>query len=199
MRSSNATALGWRIDLAGARPLGGCGDRRGRTPNNLKGGVVNQVTLTGRLTRDPELRSTPNGTQVCKLRLAVDGMGTGGRDDAGYVNVTQFGPGGEAAAEVLTKGWLVAVEGRLEHQTWERDGVKREAHGIIGKVEFLAAPRDTDRDRELGSEQDRETAVDPHSPGSASRTPTPGLPGAATRAGEQVGAGVGIADDDIAF
>lgn len=159
---------------------------------------MNSIQLTGRLTRDPELRETASGLAACRMRIAVDGMGSGGVTDAGFVNVTQFGPGGEAAARELTKGWLVAVDGRLEHQTWEKDGVNREAHGIVGKVEFLAAPRQDGQERGLGAEQQQEAAVDPRTPGSASSTPTPGLPGAATRAQQEVAAGAG-ADSGISF
>ena len=69
---------------------------------------VNQAT--GRLTRDPELRYLPDGTPVCQIRIAVEGMGRGGRDETGYINATQFGDPGLAAAKVLSTGWLVAVE-----------------------------------------------------------------------------------------
>ena len=78
---------------------------------------------------------------VCRLRLAVDGMGRGGRDEAGYINVTAFGNAGEAAARVLIKGWLVAVDGRLQYGEWETDdGTRRHDYEIVGNVEFLAAP-----------------------------------------------------------
>ena len=75
---------------------------------------MNSISLTGRLTQDPELRTLPTGSTVCRLRLAVNGMGRGGRDETGYINVSAFGNAGEAAARVLTKGWLVAVDGRLQ-------------------------------------------------------------------------------------
>jgi single-strand DNA-binding protein len=73
---------------------------------------VNRYICVGRLTRDPELRSLSAGTPVCDMRIAVDGMGRG--YETGYINVAAFGEGGAAAAEHLTKGWLVAVDGRLE-------------------------------------------------------------------------------------
>ncbi len=157
----------------------------------------NRVALTGRLTQDPELRSTPNGTSVCRMRLAVDGMGAAGRDAAGFINVTEFGKPGEASARRLSKGWLVAFDGRLDHQSWEKEGQPRETHGVIGRVEHLAPPRATgDRERELDSDRQQETTVDAREPGSASRTVTPGLPAAATEQLARAGAGV---KDDIAF
>jgi single-strand DNA-binding protein len=95
--------------------------------------------LTGRLVRDPELRSVPSGATVCELRLAVENMGRDGA--AGYIDVATWGPGGEAAARVLRKGWLVAVDGRLRYEEWETEHGKRAAIRVVGRVEFLAAPR----------------------------------------------------------
>ena len=101
---------------------------------------INNYICTGRLTRDPELRALPKGSNVCDLRLAIDGMGRGG--EPGFINVAVFGKPGEAAAEHLTKGWLVAVDGRLSFAEWETDGgEKRREHSVVGNVEFLAAPR----------------------------------------------------------
>jgi single-strand DNA-binding protein len=103
---------------------------------------MNAYQVTGRLTRDPELRSLPDGGSVCKIRLAVDGMGR--RNTAGYVDVTSFGKPAEAAARVLKQGWLVAVSGRLEYAEWEAAGGKRSGHQVVGHVEFLAAPKGGD-------------------------------------------------------
>jgi single-strand DNA-binding protein len=114
---------------------------------------MNQVNLIGRLTADPELRELPDGTPVCRARIALDG---GGRNmEPGYFNVVQYGNGGKAAAETLTKGWLVGFSGRLEHRTWEKDDTKREAIDLIGQIQFLAAPRSHDNDPANG---DREPA-----------------------------------------
>jgi single-strand DNA-binding protein len=131
---------------------------------------MNQLTLTGRLTQDPILKELPSGGQVCELRLAVDGMAAG--RETGYINVSSFGQSGRAASEQLTKGWLVAVEGRLEHHRWETtDGQKRQDYGIVGHVEFLAAPKG--QDRELSQETELAGEVDPREPGSASREGRP--------------------------
>jgi single-strand DNA-binding protein len=103
---------------------------------------MNTIQLTGRLTQDPELRQLPSGDGVCQLRIAVDGMGRGGRDQTGYINVTCYGKPGEAAHRVLSKGWLVAVEGRLQYAQWETDqGDRRHDYEVVGNVEFLTAPR----------------------------------------------------------
>ena len=96
------------------------------------------IQLTGRLTRDPELIHLETGS-VCRIRLAIENMG---RNDTGYIDVSTFGKAGEAAARVLAKGWLVAVDGRLDYRHWVADdGANRSAINVIGNVEFLAAPR----------------------------------------------------------
>jgi len=101
---------------------------------------INKYICTGRLTKDPELRSVSDDMKVCQLRIAVDGMGRGRA--VGYVNVAVFGKAGEAAAEYLAKGWLVAVDGRVEYGEWETDGgEKRHDYSVVGNVEFLTAPR----------------------------------------------------------
>lgn len=105
---------------------------------------MNNYKATGRLVSDPELRSLPDGTAVCKIRLAVKGLARGD-EEVGFINVTSFGASGEAAARVLSKGWLVAVDGRLEYHDWEtQEGSKRRDYEVIGNVEFLAAPREKD-------------------------------------------------------
>lgn len=103
-----------------------------------------RVTGAGRLTRDPELRQLPDGTPVCEVRLAVDRMGRG--DQVGYLDFCQYGDGGAAAARILSKGWKVLVDGRLEFHEWESgEGAKRSAYRGVGRIEFLAAPRDQKR------------------------------------------------------
>ncbi len=100
---------------------------------------INKYIGTGRLTKDPELRQVSEELTVCQLRLAVDGMGRG--REVGFINVSVFGKAGEAAAEYLSKGWLVAVDGRLEYGEWETVGTKRHDYWVVGNVEFLSAPR----------------------------------------------------------
>jgi single-strand DNA-binding protein len=101
---------------------------------------MNNYKATGRLTEDPELRELPTGTPVCKLTVAVKSLAREG--EVGYIDVSSFGASGEAAARVLTKGWLVALDGRLEYHDWEtQDGEKRRSWELIGNVEFLAAPK----------------------------------------------------------
>jgi len=107
---------------------------------------INVVAITGNLTRDPELRSTPSGTSVCKLRVAVnsrrkDGASGEWIDKPNYFDVTVWGAQGENCANYLSKGRPVAVQGRLDWREWEtQDGGKRQAVEIIAdSVQFLGS------------------------------------------------------------
>jgi single-strand DNA-binding protein len=107
---------------------------------------INRVVLVGNLTRDPELRHTPSGTPICKLRLAVntrvkDGATGQWTDKPNYFDVTVWGAQGENCATYLSKGRPVAVDGRLDWREWEaNDGGKRQSIEIIAEsVQFLGS------------------------------------------------------------
>jgi single-strand DNA-binding protein len=112
---------------------------------------INRVVLTGNLTRDPELRSTPSGTSVCSLRVACN---TRRKDASGewvdkpnYFDVTVWGAQGENCAQYLSKGRPVAIDGRLEWREWEENetGKKRQAIDIIAdSVQFLGSRSDAE-------------------------------------------------------
>jgi single-strand DNA-binding protein len=109
---------------------------------------INRVIITGNLTTDPELRSLPSGTSVCKLRVACntrrkDNSTGEWVDKPNYFDVTVWGAQGENCARYLARGRPVAVDGRLEWREWEQDGNKRQAIDIIAdSVQFLSSPRD---------------------------------------------------------
>ncbi len=98
---------------------------------------IARVTLVGNLTRDPELRQTPQGTSVCQLGVAVN---SSYKDASGqwvekpnFFDVVVWGQQGENCARYLTKGRQVAVDGRLDQRSWEaQDGSRR------SKVEIVA-------------------------------------------------------------
>ena len=125
--------------------------------------TINRVVLVGNLTRDPELRSTPNGSSLCRLRVACNtswrNKDTGEFDERpNYFDVTVFGPSGEACARFLTKGRPVAVDGRLEWHEWTTaEGENRQAVGILAdSVQFLAA-----RERGEGAEAELAEVEEP--------------------------------------
>ena len=110
---------------------------------------INRVVLTGNLTSDPELRSLPSGTSVCKLRIACNTRRKNGstgewEDKPNYFDVTVWGAQGENCARFLAKGRPVAIDGRLEWREWEtQEGGKRQAIDIIAdSVQFLGSRDD---------------------------------------------------------
>src|SRR5947209_13521059 len=105
---------------------------------------INRVVMTGNLTTDPELRSLPSGTSVCKLRVACNTRRKNSQsgeweDKPNYFDVTVWGAQGENCARFLSKGRPVALDGRLEWREWETpEGAKRQAVDIIAdSVQFL--------------------------------------------------------------
>jgi single-strand DNA-binding protein len=154
---------------------------------------VNVVVVTGNLTRDPELRSTPGGTSVCKLRVAVNSRRKDGQsgqwvDKPNYFDVTVWGAQGENCANYLSKGRPVAVEGRLDWREWEAKdgGGKRQSVEIIANsVQFLGS-----RDGSGGGQSEGNEG--------GGFTPSSDVP-ADTSDFEGAAAGGGGGDDDIPF
>lgn len=89
---------------------------------------MNQVTLAGNLTHDPELKFIQSGTAVGNLLLAANttyGKGENRKEETAFVQVTVWGKSAEWANETLKKGSNVIVNGRLQTQSWEKDGKKQ--------------------------------------------------------------------------
>jgi single-strand DNA-binding protein len=109
---------------------------------------VNRVVIVGNLVRDPELRSLPSGTSVCTLRVAVNSREKrdgNWQDYTSYFDVTVFGNQGDAAAQYLSKGRPVGVDGKLREDRWEKDGQKHSRIKVIAdNVQFLGGRRDGD-------------------------------------------------------
>ena len=111
---------------------------------------INRVVLVGRLTRDPELAALPSGRSVCDLRLAVNSPHRGDSGEwssrPNYFDVSVFGPPAENVAAYMSRGRLVAVDGRLSWREWETaDEQKRQAVSIIAdSVQFLDGPGERD-------------------------------------------------------
>lgn len=104
---------------------------------------MNAVHLTGRLTRDPELRTTNNGNYVCQFTIAVNRKraGADGEKIADFINCVAWRKTAEVVAKYLTKGKMVAVNGELHSRTYEKDGRKNYVLEVVcdeyGGVEFL--------------------------------------------------------------
>jgi single-strand DNA-binding protein len=108
---------------------------------------INRVVLTGRLVRDPELRTTQTGKQVVGISIAVQKRikpQDPNERDAFFFRVTAWGQTAEFIANYATKGRLVGVDGRLEQRRYTgNDGIEREVYEVVAEnVTLLDRPRD---------------------------------------------------------
>jgi len=148
--------------------------------------MLNKVILIGRLTRDPELRYTPNGVAVTKFSIAVDRpfANSKGEREADFIDIVTWRKLAEVCSNQLGKGRLVAVDGRLQVRSYEdNQGNKRKAAEVIADVvKFLDWPKDSQR------------AVDAPA-GSFSSTGTTG----AEKTGSNFSSEIDFSEDDIPF
>ena len=102
---------------------------------------LNQVVLIGNLTRDPELRYTPDGTPVTSFTIAVNRpfVNRQGEREADFVPIVVWRKRAETCSEYLMKGSQVAVEGRLQVRNYEdKDGIKKWVTEVVARrVDFL--------------------------------------------------------------
>lgn len=130
--------------------------------SDIKLVTINKVLLSGRLTRDPELRYTPSGVAVMTFSLALnrrykDQSGEW-KDEVSYVSVVAWQRQAELASEYLKKGSAVYVEGRLQSRSWETsEGQKRSVLEVRAeRLQFL--DRVKKEEEELGEGKIEETS-----------------------------------------
>jgi single-strand DNA-binding protein len=141
-------------------------DRRSSSPTwpNKKSKVIsmsiNKVVITGNLTRDPELRTTPSGTPVLSIGVAVNDRrknpSTGEWEDyANFIDCTMFGTRAESVAKFISKGSKVGIDGKLRWHQWEtKDGQKRsKVDVIIDDIEFLSPRSSGNSEYQQGGSQ----------------------------------------------
>lgn len=116
---------------------------------------MNHIFLVGRLTRDPEIRYTPNGVAVATFTLAVDRPinNDNGEREADFIPIVVWRKLAENCANHLRKGRLVAVEGRLQIRTYEKDGQNRRiAEVVAGEVKFLDSGKKSEKPADKASD-----------------------------------------------
>ena len=111
--------------------------------------MLNHIVLMGRLTRDPELRTTQSGISVSSFRIAVErdfGGRDGGDRQADFVDCVAWRQTGEFVSKYFHKGNMIAVSGRLQMRDWtDRDGNKRtSAEVVCDNVYFGESKRDSE-------------------------------------------------------
>lgn len=108
--------------------------------------MLNRVILIGRLTQDPELRHTSSGVPVASFTLAVDRGFTNrqGERETDFINIVVWRKLGETCANYLSKGRLVAVDGRLQIRSYDdSQGIRRKAAEVVAnEVKFLDSSKD---------------------------------------------------------
>ena len=103
--------------------------------------MLNTIIIMGRLTRDPELRRTQNGTAVTSFTLAVDRdfKNQDGTKETDFIDCVAWKGTAEMAAKYFTKGRMAAVKGRLQFRDWQdRDGNNRRSAEVIVDSVFFA-------------------------------------------------------------
>lgn len=107
---------------------------------------INRVMISGNLTRDAELRTTPSGTAILSFGVAVNDRRRNANgeweDYANFIDCTMFGRRAEALAQDLTKGVKVAIEGRLHYSSWEdrNSGQRRSKVDVtVDELEFMSS------------------------------------------------------------
>lgn len=104
--------------------------------------MFNKIILIGNLTKDPELRYTPQGSPVTSFRLAVTSKYRSGdemKEDTLFIDVVVWGKQGESCSQYLSKGSPVLVEGRLRERRWETEGQQRSKVEVFAQtVRFLS-------------------------------------------------------------
>ncbi|MBR5535885.1 MAG: single-stranded DNA-binding protein [Clostridia bacterium] len=96
--------------------------------------MLNKVILIGRFTRDPELRSTPQGTSTCSFSLAVDRnyQSAGGERQADFINCVAWRQTAEFISKYFQKGNMVCVEGSIQTRSWkDNEGNNRYATEVV--------------------------------------------------------------------
>ena len=121
----------------------------------------NKLIMMGRLTRDVELKKVGGkDTSVCEFGLAVD-SGWGDNATVCFVDVTCWGKQAEFTAKYFKKGSPIHLEGRLDYQTWEKDGQKRSKHRITAeRVTFPIGSKKEEGGQDSGSSDSEKYKAD---------------------------------------
>ncbi|MDA8106164.1 MAG: single-stranded DNA-binding protein [Nitrospiraceae bacterium] len=107
--------------------------------------MYNKVILIGNLTKDPELRYTPQGTPVATFRLAINysyKQGDEWKKETTFIDIVVFGKQAENCGQYLNKGSQALVEGRLQERRWEADGQQKSKFEVVANtVKFLSSKK----------------------------------------------------------
>ncbi len=126
---------------------------------------LNKVLLIGNLTRDPEMRVTPKGTEICQFGIAINrkfkGDDGSARDEVTFVDLEAWAKTAALVSKYLTKGSPVMIEGRLKLDSWEdkETGAKKQKlKVVVENVQFLGSKNGQDSQPQQQPQQTKPAA-----------------------------------------
>jgi single-strand DNA-binding protein len=158
---------------------------------------VNKVLLTGRLTRDPELRSLASGSSVATFAVATNEFRGNGKERAEYHNVVVWDRLAQVCGQYLGKGQQVAIEGRLQTRQWDDDRGTRhwKTEVVASSVEMLSGRRKRDYEADSQAAQnvgDTAAGVAGISPGEAAEVGVMSMADVSPETGDDT-----VAEDEV--
>lgn len=118
--------------------------------------MLNNISMVGRVTKDPELRFTPTNVPVCTFTIACerDYKNAKGEKDVDFIDIVAWRKLAENSAKYLFKGSAVAINGSLQTRTYEKDGTKRKVYEIFANCVQFLTPKPAIQNSENTSNED---------------------------------------------
>ena len=159
---------------------------------------MNKVLLVGRLTKDPEIRTMPNGNSVANFSIAVNRTfkNKEGNVEADFINIVVFGRQVDSISKYVFKGSQVGIEGRMQTRTYDaQDGSKRYVTEVIAdNVEFLGSKNSSDSSSPVNAYVDTTSSVYMDAPSAEE-----GVDVSTEDPFKEYGSEVALSDDDLPF
>lgn len=154
---------------------------------------MNKVLLTGRLTRDPEMRNLASGKSVTTFTVASNEFIGGGREKAEYHSIVTWDRLAEIAGQYLGKGQQVAIEGRLQTRSWDDERSQRhwKTEIVANHVEMLSGRKKKDYEAQQAAD-----SLTAQAQAYGEAPPTEPIPASVGAAQDVVGSGPDIDEDD---
>ena len=107
---------------------------------------MNKVVLVGRLTKDVELRTTPQGVSVCSFTIAVNRRfkNANGEYEADFINCVAWRQTAEFLSKYFSKGRMVGISGSIQTRSWEKDGERRYATEVLAEEAYFVDSKSSD-------------------------------------------------------
>jgi len=126
--------------------------------------MLNKVVIMGRLTKDPELKSTPSGTALCNFSVAVDRkfVKQGEERQTDFINCVAWSSQAEFISKYFTKGRMINVVGRVQTRSWDdAEGKKRYATDIVAEEINFCGDKRTDGPSSMSTDNYTTTPAEP--------------------------------------